>query len=56
MLLQVASPESSYEDDGEAEKAKGEDLLKHLGGEHLHPIQSAWSLMPMESAIVRLCL
>ena len=31
LLLQVSSPESSYDGDGEAEKVTGEDLLKHLG-------------------------
>ena len=43
LLLQVSSPESSYEADGEAEKAKGEDILKHLGREHVHPMCYAWS-------------
>ena len=32
-LLQVSSPESSINDDGDAQRKKGEDLLKHLGAE-----------------------
>ena len=32
--MQVSAPESSYNDDEEAQRAKGEDLLKHIGGSH----------------------
>jgi len=31
LSLQVVSPESSYNDDEEAQRALGEDLLKHIG-------------------------
>ena len=36
LFMQVSSPESSYEGDGDAEKAMGEDLLKHLGEKITH--------------------
>ena len=33
-LMQVSAPESSHNDDEEAQKAKGEDLLQHIGESH----------------------
>ena len=34
LLVQVSAPESSYNDDEEEQRAKGEDLLKHIGKSH----------------------
>lgn len=41
LWLQVASPESSYNDDEEQQRAKGEDLLKHIGKPSLRQLNAS---------------